>query len=364
MSYESFDVPVTGGLLHVGRWGSGPAVVVAAHGVTGTHMNFEPLADQLGEAATVLAPDLRGRGVSRSVGGPYGMARHADDVIAVLDHAGIAEATMVGHSMGGFVAVTAAARHPDRIRCLVLVDGGLPLQLGPLAALPVDQAVRALIGPSLDRLKMTFPSRQAYLDFWRDHPALASDWNDYIERSFSYDTTGETAGPDLYRSRGRGARRFGGLSAHRRPREGARPAHPARRHAACPAGPVQPGTASVSRRSRKRLARASGRLHRSAGARRQPLHDRADQPRRKDDRRSDPRPGPARGHKRLKAEVYGGSGSRVSPVWARNPLMSAGRYWMVLSRLLTIAASWSTSVTHRLPSPFFRFAQAPSVALP
>ena len=87
--------------------------------------------------------------------------------------------------------MTAAARHPDRICGLVLVDGGLPLQLGPLAALPVDQAVRALIGPSLDRLKMTFPSRQAYLDFWRDHPALASDWNDYIERSFSYDTTGE-----------------------------------------------------------------------------------------------------------------------------------------------------------------------------
>lgn len=191
VGYESFDVPVTGGLLHVGQWGSGPAVVVAAHGITGTHMNFAPLADQLGEAATVLAPDLRGRGLSRSARGPYGMAQHAEDVIAVLDHAGIAEAVMVGHSMGGFVAVTAAARHPDRIRSVVLVDGGLPLQLGPLAALPVDQAVRALIGPSLDRLRMTFSSTEAYLDFWRAHPALASDWNDYIERSFCYDTTGD-----------------------------------------------------------------------------------------------------------------------------------------------------------------------------
>jgi lipase len=191
VAYESVDVPVTGGLLHVGRWGSGPTVVVAAHGVTGTHMNFEALADQLGDAVTVLAPDLRGRGLSRAVGGPFGMARHADDVITVLDHAGIAEAMMVGHSMGGFVAVTAAARHPDRIRSLVLVDGGLPLQLGPLAGLPVEQAVRAVIGPSLDRLKMTFRSRQEYLDFWRAHTALASDWNDYLERSFSYDMTGE-----------------------------------------------------------------------------------------------------------------------------------------------------------------------------
>jgi lipase len=191
VAYESFDVPVTGGLLHVGRWGSGPAVVVAAHGVTGTHMNWEPLADQLGEAVTVLAPDLRGRGLSRFVGGPYGMARHADDVIAVLDHAGIAEAVMVGHSMGGFVAATAAARYRDRIRSLVLVDGGLPLQLGPLAGLPAEQAVRAVLGPSLDRLKMTFGSRQDYLDFWRAHPALADDWNDYLEQSFSYDLAGE-----------------------------------------------------------------------------------------------------------------------------------------------------------------------------
>jgi lipase len=191
VAYESLDVPVTGGLLHVGRWGAGPNAVVAAHGVTGTHMNFEPVADQLGEAVTVLAPDLRGRGLSKSVGGPYGMAQHADDVIAVLDHAGIAEAVMVGHSMGGFVAVFAATRHPDRIRGLVLVDGGLPLQLGALSELPLEQAVHTMIGPSLDRLKMTFPSRQAYLDFWRDHPALARDWNDYLVRSFSYDTTGE-----------------------------------------------------------------------------------------------------------------------------------------------------------------------------
>jgi lipase len=195
VAYECFDVPVTGGLLRVGRWGSGPAVVVAAHGITGTHINFAALADQLGDAVTLLAPDLRGRGQSNNVGRPYGMDQHADDVIAVLDHAGIADAVMVGHSMGGFVTVTAAARHPDRVRSLVLVDGGLPLELGPLAGLPAEQVVSTVLGPSLDRLRMTFPSTGAYLDFWRAHPALASDWNEYIEQSFSYDTAGEP--PDV-----------------------------------------------------------------------------------------------------------------------------------------------------------------------
>src|SRR6266702_7907072 len=61
--------------------------------------------------------------------------------------------------------------------------------------------------------------------------------------------------------------------------------------------------------------------------------------------------------------LYGGWGSRVSPVWARNPSMSAGRYWIRLSRFLTMAASWSTLRAIRLPRPFFMFAQAPSAGL-
>jgi hypothetical protein len=61
--------------------------------------------------------------------------------------------------------------------------------------------------------------------------------------------------------------------------------------------------------------------------------------------------------------AYGGWGSRVSPVWARNPSMSWGRYWMRLSRFLTIAASWPALLAARLPRPFFMFAQAPSAGL-
>ena len=60
---------------------------------------------------------------------------------------------------------------------------------------------------------------------------------------------------------------------------------------------------------------------------------------------------------------YGGSGSRVSPVWARNPLMSSGRYWILLSRFLTMAARSLTVGAARLPRPFFMFAQTPSAGL-
>ena len=131
--YDSFAVEVDGGTLHVGRWGTGRPVVVAAHGITGTHRAFRALAEQLGEEVTLLAPDLRGRGHSNRVGGPFSMAAHADDLVAVLDHVGVQRATIVGHSMGGFVAVVTAHRHPERVERLVLVDGGLPPELGPLA---------------------------------------------------------------------------------------------------------------------------------------------------------------------------------------------------------------------------------------
>src|ERR1017187_1321378 len=63
------------------------------------------------------------------------------------------------------------------------------------------------------------------------------------------------------------------------------------------------------------------------------------------------------------SDGYGGSGWRVSPVWPRNPSMRAGRYWMRLSRFLTMVASWSTLRAARLPRPFFMFAQAPSAGV-
>jgi lipase len=189
--YESFAVEVNGGSLHVGRWGTGGPVVLAAHGITATHRAFGALAEQLGEQVTLLAPDLRGRGRSNRVEGPCSMAAHADDLVAVLDHAGVARATIVGHSMGAFVAVVTAHRHPERVERLVLVDGGLPLDLAALEGRPVEQIVATVIGPALQRLRMTFPSTAAYLDYWRQHPALARDWNHWCEDAYAYDLEGQ-----------------------------------------------------------------------------------------------------------------------------------------------------------------------------
>src|SRR5690349_1757100 len=98
---KSIDVPVQGGTLRVGLWGDRGPVVVCAHGITANHVEFLALAEQLKDCR-LIAPDLRGRGRSNAIEGPWGMAAHAADIIAVLDHLGIAQAdVMLGHSMGG-----------------------------------------------------------------------------------------------------------------------------------------------------------------------------------------------------------------------------------------------------------------------
>ena len=107
MRFAIRTVPVVGGDLRVGfRPGkTGAPVVVLVHGITANHLSWSMVADQLGEDATLLAPDLRGRAGSASLPGPFGMANHALDLLAVLDDFGVRRATIVG---------TAWARTPRR----------------------------------------------------------------------------------------------------------------------------------------------------------------------------------------------------------------------------------------------------------
>ena len=194
---DLLDVAVAGGGLRVRRWtATDPSapVVLVAHGVTGNHLAWQQLADL--DRFTVVAPDLRGRGRSSSLTGPAGMTRHAEDLIAVLDHLGLERVLLAGHSMGGFVAVELATRHPERIVGTVLVDGGLPFPAPPSGTTP-EQALNAAIGPAAQRLTMTFPTLEEYLDFWRPHPAFTGAWSEDLEAYFAYDLEGDRSSVSL-----------------------------------------------------------------------------------------------------------------------------------------------------------------------
>jgi pimeloyl-ACP methyl ester carboxylesterase len=162
--------------------------VLAVHGVTSSHLAWPRVADHL-PARLVVAPDLRGRGHSNTLPGPYGLAAHADDLARVLDDVALERAVVLGHSMGGFVSMVFADRHPGRVAALVLVDGGLPLAVPP--GLDPEQVAAAILGPALERQSMTFADHAAYHRFWQAHPALARDWDDVVRRYVDYDLQGQ-----------------------------------------------------------------------------------------------------------------------------------------------------------------------------
>lgn len=190
-------VPVSGGDLTIGRWGDGPVTVVAIHGISASHRAWSAVAEHL-DGITLVAPDLRGRGASEGVPGPFGMAAHARDVVSVIDHIAQERVVVVGHSMGGYVVLELAAKLPDRVSAVVLVDGGLATAPPPGAA--IDRLLEATLGPALVRLRRSFESRDAYFSFWKEHPAFKETgcWNEHVEAYLDYDLTGE---PEDLRSR-------------------------------------------------------------------------------------------------------------------------------------------------------------------
>jgi lipase len=135
--------------LAIHRAGRGPDPIVCLHGITAQHRAFNAAARYLGPSRGLVGVDLRGRGDSDKPESGYGLEAHAADVVRVLDHLGLRSAVLVGHSMGGFVALKTALTFPERVRALVLLDGGWPR-----------------LARAFKRLDMTFESPEAYLDFW------------------------------------------------------------------------------------------------------------------------------------------------------------------------------------------------------
>jgi pimeloyl-ACP methyl ester carboxylesterase len=129
--------------------GDGPEVVVLIHGITGSADTWAEVIPALAEEFTVLAPDLLGHGHSAKPRGDYSLGAYASgvrDLVAALGHD---HATVVGHSLGGGVAMQLAYQFPERCDRLVLVSsGGLGREVHPLlraAALPGAEFVLPLV---------------------------------------------------------------------------------------------------------------------------------------------------------------------------------------------------------------------------
>jgi pimeloyl-ACP methyl ester carboxylesterase len=99
--------------------GSGPPLLLLS-GQASSHTWWNGVRDELAAARTTVTMDYRGTGASDKPDTPHSTPGFAEDAVAVLDALGITQADVYGTSMGGRVAQWLAARHPDRVRRLVL----------------------------------------------------------------------------------------------------------------------------------------------------------------------------------------------------------------------------------------------------
>ena len=128
--------------------GAGPAVLFI-HGLLGSNQNWLHLVESLQDRHRVVIPDLFGHGASEKPRGDYSLGAHAATLRDLLDHLGIARVTLVGHSLGGGIAMQFCYLFPERVDRLVLVaSGGLGRAVSPLlraATLPGAEWVLPVI---------------------------------------------------------------------------------------------------------------------------------------------------------------------------------------------------------------------------
>lgn len=176
--FEEYQIPVKGGELAVVRWSAGDPgapTAILVHGITANALAWAGVAEAVDRRINLLAVDLRGRAYSRDTAPPYGIDADVDDLVAVLDHAGLDSAVLAGHSLGAFVVCALAARHPDRVDSLIAVDGGARFALPP--DIDPDELLELTVGPAIRKLRMTFADAAAYLDFHRGHPSFVGHWS-------------------------------------------------------------------------------------------------------------------------------------------------------------------------------------------
>ena len=169
-AFHTKEIATNGATIHVRVGGSGPPVVLL-HGYGETGDMWAPLAADLMRDHTVIAPDLRGLGLSSKPPGGFAKMTQAEDVAGVLDRLKISRADIVAHDIGNMVAFAFAEKHPERVGKMVLIDAPVP-GIGPWEQIIQNPLLWHFRfgGPDMERLVKG--RERIYLDrFWNDFSA-------------------------------------------------------------------------------------------------------------------------------------------------------------------------------------------------
>jgi pimeloyl-ACP methyl ester carboxylesterase len=145
--FDAWEIELHGHQVVYRVAGEGPPVVLV-HGMVNASRHWKAVAERLAERHLVIAPDLIGHGDSATPRGDYSLGAHAAVIRDLLSALGIERATMVGHSLGGGIALVFFWQFPQRVERIALVSsGGLGHDVSPLlrtAALPGASALLSL----------------------------------------------------------------------------------------------------------------------------------------------------------------------------------------------------------------------------
>jgi pimeloyl-ACP methyl ester carboxylesterase len=173
--FDEWEIELHGHRVIYRIAGDGPPVVLI-HGMVNSSRHWEKVALRLADRYTVVAPDLLGHGDSAAVRGDYSLGAHACSIRDLLTTIGIDRATVVGHSLGGGIAMQFFYQFPQRVERLALVSsGGLGHEVSPLlrgAALPgaalgiwlvANRRVREAIDRAGERMRARGVRKGVYL---------------------------------------------------------------------------------------------------------------------------------------------------------------------------------------------------------
>ena len=162
--------------------GTGPAVLFI-HGLLMSHHNWAHLLDRMDDDQRVIIPDLFGHGSSAKPVGDYSLGAHAATLRDLLDRLEIETVTIVGHSLGGGIAMLFSYLFPERVERLVLVSsGGLGRDVNAVlrsATLPGAELVLPVLASSWVRGRVEFAGRALSAVGWRPGSDLTAVWQGF-----------------------------------------------------------------------------------------------------------------------------------------------------------------------------------------
>ena len=181
MTFELRHVTIHGHDVRYRLAGEGPALLLI-HGIAGSSAAWREVMPALAERHTVIAPDLLGLGHSAKPRGDYSLGASASGMRDLLGALGVEQASIVGQSFGGGVALQLAYQHPECCERLVLVDsGGLGREVSWMLrfmTLPGSEYLMPLLFPSFVREKGNQLSRELHRRGLR-MGRVAEMWNAY-----------------------------------------------------------------------------------------------------------------------------------------------------------------------------------------